>query len=106
MFQLFDSAEALKLDIYPREMIDGELSRSQMVEIFESISLPIASRVDAGVSKLIWISKGSHKSRRDFRQISVRADEPENLLICKMAKDLGLEELLNEVLAESDEINE
>lgn len=105
MFQLFDSVESLKLDIYPREMIEGELSRSQMVEIFESVSLPIASRVDAAVSKLIWISKGSHKSRRDFRQISMRASVPENLEIRKMAKDLGLEELLDDVIAESDEIN-
>ena len=37
MFQLFDSVESLKLDIYPQEMIDGELSRSQKVEIFESV---------------------------------------------------------------------
>ena len=105
MFQLFDGVESLKLDIYPREMIDGELSRSQSVEVFESITLPIASRVDAALSKLIWISKGSHKSRRDFRQISMRADEAQNLAIRQMAKDLGLEDLLNEVMAESDEIN-
>ena len=106
MFQLFDGVESLKLDIYPREMIEGELSRSQMLEIFESVSLPVASRVDAAVSKLIWISKGSHKSRRDFRQISMRATEPENLAIRKMAKDLGFEDLLEEVIAESDKINE
>jgi hypothetical protein len=71
MFQLFDSVESLKLDIYPREMIDGELCRSQSVEIFESVYLPIASRVDAALSKLIWISKRSHKSRRfppDFNE--------------------------------------
>ncbi|MCA9124814.1 MAG: hypothetical protein H6821_00805 [Planctomycetaceae bacterium] len=32
MFQLFDNVEALKLDIYPRELIAGELDRSCMVE--------------------------------------------------------------------------
>jgi hypothetical protein len=28
MFQLFDSAESLKLNVYPRELIPGELARS------------------------------------------------------------------------------
>ncbi len=28
MFQLLDRVESLKLDIYPRELIPGELSRS------------------------------------------------------------------------------
>ncbi len=58
MFQLFDSVEALKLDVYPREMIEGELTRSNTVEIFEAITLPIASRIDAAISKLLWVSKG------------------------------------------------
>lgn len=104
MFQLFDSVESLKLDVYPREMIEGELSRSQQVEIFDSIHLPIASRCDAAISKLIWISKGSHKSRRDFRQIHIRSSETETKEIRQIARLLCLEELLDEVLAESDEI--
>lgn len=106
MFQLFDSVESLKLDIYPREMIKGELSRSQEVEIFESVSMPIASRADAAVSKLIWVSKGSQKSRRDFRQILMRSSEAEVSSMREMAKELGLEGLLNEVVAESDEIKD
>ncbi|MEX1026760.1 MAG: hypothetical protein WD049_01955 [Candidatus Paceibacterota bacterium] len=67
MFQLLDQAEALKLDVYVREMIPGELSRSERVEVFEGQWLPVVSRVDAAISKLIWIGKGSHKSRRDLR---------------------------------------
>ena len=106
LFQLFDSVESLKLDIYPREMIEGELSRSQEVEIFESVSLPIASRVDAAISKLLWVSKGSHKSRRDFRQISLRSSDAEKEQIRKMAETLQLTDLLDQVLSESDEITE
>ncbi len=34
LFQLLDSTEALKLDVYPREMIPGELDRSGMLEAF------------------------------------------------------------------------
>ena len=104
MFQLFDSVESLKLDIYPREMVEGELSRSQEVEIFKSIRLPIASRLDAAISKLIWVSKGSHKSRRDFRQIFIRSTETENEEVRRMANELGLKDLLIEVISESDEI--
>ena len=68
MFQLLDNVEALKLDIYPRELIAGELDRSCLVEVFAGVEFPVASRADVA-SKLVWISKGSHKSRRDLRQI-------------------------------------
>ena len=70
MFQLFDAVESLKIDMYPREMIPGELSRSVEVEIFDQVKLPIVSKIDAAASKLVWIDKGSHKSRRDLRQIA------------------------------------
>ena len=106
MFQLFDSVESLKLDVYPREMIEGELSRSQELEIFETVRLPVASRLDAAISKLIWSSKGSYKSRRDFRQIFIRSSEAENEKVRAMANKLGLEDLLDEVIAESDEITD
>lgn len=69
MFQLLDRNEVLKLDIYPRELIPGELSRSEVFELFEGWSVPIVSIVDAAASKLIWIGEGSHKSRRELRAI-------------------------------------
>ena len=47
MFQIFDNDEALKLDLYVRELIPGELSRSVLVELFEGVTLPIASRTEA-----------------------------------------------------------
>ena len=58
-FQLLDGVESLKLDIYPRELIPGELGRSVLAEVFEDEQLPIASRADAAVSKLVWVDKGS-----------------------------------------------
>jgi hypothetical protein len=39
MFQLLDTKESLKLDVYPRELIPGELSRSESAELFEGVSL-------------------------------------------------------------------
>lgn len=34
VFQLLDKVECLKLDIYVREMIVGELDRSEQIEVF------------------------------------------------------------------------
>ena len=105
MFQLFDTEESLKLAIYPREMIEGELSRSESAEIFAGHRLPIVCRTDAAASKLVWISKGSQKSRRDLRQIFHKLDADQKETLQRMAVGLELRELLEEVLAESDEID-
>ncbi len=104
MFQLLDRHEALKLDLYPRELIEGELSRSESLEIFEGTMLPVVSRVDAAGSKLVWISKGSHKSRRDLRAIHRNATRPQQTQIASLAEKLGLTDLLAKVLAEPNEI--
>lgn len=104
MFQLLDQTEVLKFDIYPRELIPGELDRSQQVEIFEGRTLPLVSRVDAAASKLVWISKGSHKSRRDLRAIVRKASKDQIGQLESTAKQLELSSLLAEVLGEADEI--
>ncbi len=104
MFQLLDRYESLKLDIYPRELIERELDRSQRLEIFDGYFVPVVSRVDAAGSKLIWISKGSHKSRRDLRAIYRYADSDDQERMRELALKLGLDELFAEVLAEPDEI--
>lgn len=104
MFQLFDNKEALKFDVYPRELIRGELERSCQIEVFPGVRLPVVSQADAAASKLIWVSKGSHKSRRDLRQIYRTANECDRKRIGELAQQLDLESLLNEVLEEPDEI--
>jgi len=104
MFQLLDATEALKLDVYPREMIPGELGRSVMLEIFEGIELPVVSRFDAAASKLVWVSKGSHKSRRDLRHIFRTSEPPVQQEIREFAASCRLQALLEEVLKESDEL--
>ncbi|MCB9873304.1 MAG: nucleotidyl transferase AbiEii/AbiGii toxin family protein [Planctomycetaceae bacterium] len=106
MFQLFDNTEALKLDIYSRELIEGELNRSQVIEVFDGMHLPVASRADAAASKLVWISKGSHKSRRDLRHVYRGGLDTDRNLVRELAVHLGLESLLDEVLSEPDEIRD
>ena len=105
MFQLLDSVEALKLDIYPRELIPGELARSYTLELFEGMFIPIASLPDTAIAKLIWISRGSHKGRRDLRQLLRTSSGNQRETIEQLATDLGLKKLLSEILAESDEID-
>jgi hypothetical protein len=105
MFQLFDMSEALKIDVYPRELVPGELDRSASLEVFEGMPLPVASRADAAASKLAWAAKGSHKSRRDVRQIVRRMAVTDRFELDRLAGLLGLGDLLAEVLAEPDEIS-
>lgn len=104
MFQLFDMAEALKIDVYPREMIPGELGRSTLLEIFEGLPIPVVSRPDAAASKLVWASKGSHKSRRDLRQIVRNLSAAERTELTRIAGLLALDGLLDTILTEPDEI--
>jgi hypothetical protein len=105
IFQLLDSLETLKLGIYTRELIPGELNRSEKIELFEGMFVPIASLVDTAVAKLIWIDKGSHKSRRDLRQLMRISTETQRRAIKRMATEVGLEKLLSKVLSEIDEID-
>lgn len=104
LFQLLDKSESLKLDVYPRELIPGELQRSQTLELFEGVFLPVVSRTDAAISKLIWIDKGSQRSRRDFRGIFSNCDTRQQTEIRQQAVRLSLGELLDNVLSEADEI--
>lgn len=104
MFQVLDLAESLKIDLYPRELIAGELDRSVQAEVFAGLSLPLVSRPDAALSKLVWVAKGSHKSRRDLRQIMRRATTAERTTVERQAAEHGLAILLEQVLAESDTI--
>ncbi len=105
MFQLLDNRESLKLDIYPRELIPGELDRSVEREVFEGTMIPVASCADVVVSKLVWVSKGSSKSRRDVRQMFRLASEVDRRLIEQLSDQLGLGSLLQEVVAEQHEID-
>ena len=104
MFQLLDVDQVVKLDLYLRCLIPGELDRSVRTEVFPGVVLPIASRADAALSKLIWIRKGSHRSRRDLRGMLAGASRAEIRTVERGADEMGLGDLLREVLAESDEL--
>ncbi|MFO1096494.1 MAG: nucleotidyl transferase AbiEii/AbiGii toxin family protein [Planctomycetaceae bacterium] len=105
MFQILDPVECLKIDFYPRELVAGELNRAHVAAFTSEFSFPIISRPDLVISKLVWISKGSHKSRRDVRQIMLRATPEEERMVRELARSMELTPLFDEVLAEPDEID-
>jgi len=102
MFQILDLEEALKLDLYPESAIPGELGRSIQAEVFPGLTLPIASRSDAAFSKLLWASKGSHKSRGDLRHMLSRSTPEERATVRRMARERNLLVLLEEIESESE----
>jgi hypothetical protein len=97
-------ARGSRVDEHRRELIPGELDRSEPLEIFEGETLPVVSRVDAAASKLVWISKGSHKSRRDLRAIYRQSSDEQQQAIKAWADQSGHAALLGEVLQELDEL--
>lgn len=105
MFQLLDMDQVIKLDLYIRCLIPGELDRSIRTELFPGVALPIVARTDAALSKLIWIQHGSHRSRRDLRRILAGATPEELAAVRHTADEMGLTDLLDEVLAERDAID-
>jgi hypothetical protein len=104
MFQILDVDQALKLDLYPERAIPGELDRSVIAEVLPGVALPIASRGDAALSKLIWATKGSHKSRRDLRQILRNASPEESATVRRAATSMGLVDQLDRILSEPEEL--
>ena len=104
MFQLLDVDQVIKLDLYVRCLIPGELDRSVRTELFPGVELPVASRADTALSKLVWVRHGSHRSRRDLRRILAGATRDELRAVERTAGEMGLADLLAEVLDEPDEI--
>lgn len=103
-FQLLDRVRILKLDLYPRELIPGELDRSIQLEAFPGLSVPLVCKSDLMLSKLHWVDLGSHKGRRDLRWLWRVATTVEQATVRTYASEHRLEVLLDEVLNESDEL--
>ena len=100
MFQLVEKETLLKIDIYPREAIAGELPRSFQVELFPSVRTRIVSLTDFVLSKLLWIQKGSQRSRDDIRSTLRLRTERELASIREAVQSFGLTALFDEVANE------
>ncbi|MDD2943350.1 MAG: hypothetical protein PHC51_10345 [bacterium] len=99
MFQALHNTMIVKVDFHVGEDIPGEFDRSIIhEEIFPDIFMNIASKEDAILSKLRWISLGSGKSRADIQGM-LKNPIPFDLELIKFeASKLGLADTLADLL--------
>lgn len=87
----------IKVDFHIGEAIPGELTRSRVIEVAPGLQVRMVSKEDAILSKLLWIKKGSHKSRNDVTMM-LRAPPPVDVVyIEKQADALNVADLWQEI---------
>lgn len=97
MFQALDPQAFIKIDFHVGEDVPGELQRSRLEELFPGIVVPLVSKEDAILSKLLWIRKGSHKSRRDVVMMLRRPGNLDLEYIRQEAERLNVADLWKEL---------
>ena len=90
IFQAIDGQSAVKIDFHVGEKIPGELQRSTRQELLPGLTVPLVSREDAILSKLIWIQLGSEKSKRDVIKMLESAESLDWTYLRREALKLGL----------------
>jgi hypothetical protein len=99
LFQLLEQETAIKIDLHIGEKIPGELRRSTREEILPGVVVPLVCRVDAILSKLLWVKLGSGKSKRDAIQMLKATGDPDRSQLRQEALKLGVGKELSEVEA-------
>ena len=97
IFQALDGKTYIKTDFHVGEAVPGELDRSCRCELLPGLSVPVVSREDAILSKLLWVQQGSHRSRRDIAMMLKRPGSIEWDRLESMASRLGVKDLLDEL---------
>jgi hypothetical protein len=97
MFQMLDRETSMKVDFHVGEAIEGELSRSESRELLPGLTVPVVAKSDAILSKLLWIKKGSEKSRRDVIMMIRGSDPIDWPDLEQRAAQLGIADLLMEL---------
>ena len=62
--------------------------------------MPLVSKEDAILSKLIWVSKGSYKSKQDIKMMLKRRGDIDLTYLGNQAVKLGVQNILRELSAE------
>lgn len=102
IFQALHEETIIKVDFQVGEAIQGELDRSKKEEILAGVIVPLVSKEGAILSKLIWISKGSNKSRQDAKTMLKRNSETDFEYLDAQAVKLGVDKIFDELKAELD----
>lgn len=99
LFQALDKRTYIKIDFHVGEAVPGELDRSRLREVLPGLTVPVVSKEDAILSKLLWVRKGSHKSRRDIVMMLKRQGALDCDYLDCAASSLGVKPLLDELRA-------
>jgi len=102
MFRAIDSETLIKVDLYTAVCIPGELSRSVRHPISPNLDMPVVSREDAILSKLLWIRRGSEKSRHDVIGMLLNPAPFDHGYLNSAARALGVGELLDDLRGEAN----
>ncbi|MDR1484344.1 MAG: hypothetical protein LBT09_05930 [Planctomycetaceae bacterium] len=100
IFQVIHKKTMVKIDFHLENDISEMLRHSVKNELLIGLNVSFTSRSDAIISKLNWIKKGSHKSRKDVRMMFCMANKTEQDKITQLVEQKNLKELFNEVLTE------
>jgi len=98
MFQALDVDNYVKVDLHVGEGIPGELDRSVKKEFYPGVTAPIVCKEDAILAKLLWIAKGSHKSRQDVVSMMRNPEPVDWEALRERAADLNVGDLLEEMI--------
>lgn len=101
MFQALHREQVIKADFHVGESVPGELGRSWTVELFEGLDVRIVSKEDAILSKLLWVKKGSAKSREDVLGMLLDPTPTDERLLEDLAERLDCAGLLRELRSEA-----
>jgi hypothetical protein len=96
LLQALDRETLIKIDLHVGEAIAGELQRSVREEVLTGVFVPLVSREDAILSKLLWIRQGSHKSRHDVTAMLRRTGTLNWSFLSEKAQELEVDSLLAE----------
>ena len=97
LFQALDKRTYIRVDFHVGHSIPGEFDRSKIEEVFPGVFVPLVSREDAILSKLLWIKMGSHKSRQDVQMMLARKNPIDEDYLNQQAMALGVTDLLAEL---------
>jgi hypothetical protein len=106
MFQALDQETMVKADFHAGELIPGELERSVRTELFEGMVVPLVSKEDAILSKLVWIREGSDRSRTDVLGMLLDSMPFDLDFVRARAEELGCGVILGELQREARDLQD
>ncbi len=97
MFQAIDLENMFKVDFHLSNIVPDSLDRIRQVKIPGGRMVPIVSPEDSILSKLVWIKKGSGRSKQDVVAMLRIQTELDTEYLDATAKKLGVDAILEKM---------